>query len=658
MTVGIQPLAPLHKTSALSPSFFITISQSSKKSKNLQERALMATRTNMPEQVRGVPVADGVNKNGAVKNRRALGDIGNHLVAVPLAQGGKPINRPITRSFRAQLLANANGGENKAPVLAAKKPQPLVPNKNLAVKKEAAPAAAVSSPPKNKKVTYSSVLSARSKAACGVVVTNKPKKILDIDESDKDNHLAAVEYVEDMYSFYKEVEKESQPKMYMHIQTEMNEKMRAILVDWLLEVNVKFELNLETLYLTVNIIDRFLSVKAVPKRELQLLGISALLIASKYEEIWPPQVNDLVYVTDNAYNSKQILVMEKTILGNLEWYLTVPTQYVFLVRFIKASVSDPEMENMVHFLAELGMMHYDTLKFCPSMLAASAVYTARCSLNKSPAWTDTLKFHTGYSEAEIMECSKVLALHHSRCGESKLRAVYKKYSKIENGGVALVSPAKSLLSPAADCLRVASCQSVIELLKSSMFSHYNWLLSSYTVTQDEDFLNVEFIIDFIHFFAPCCWLTLRFFIILMLLHLHKCLDIKLYPSCFRFVYIKATIAERGIAFRQHCELAETTKLKEINLDKLMLTRSDKVGEAENEYREIKAESEEATIRFERIVKRMNEEIVRFQEEKTEEMGELVFPNSKLLLLFKNKTCSCLLSVSNSFWCFYFCQLQR
>uniref|UniRef100_A0A1J3G467 Sorting nexin 1 n=1 Tax=Noccaea caerulescens TaxID=107243 RepID=A0A1J3G467_NOCCA len=84
--------------------------------------------------------------------------------------------------------------------------------------------------------------------------------------------------------------------------------------------------------------------------------------------------------------------------------------------------------------------------------------------------------------------------------------------------------------------------------------------------------------------------------------------------------IKATIAERGTAFRQHCELAETTKLKEINLDKLMLTRSDKVGEAEIEYREIKAESEEATRRFERIVKRMNEEIVRFQEEKTEEMG--------------------------------------
>lgn len=84
--------------------------------------------------------------------------------------------------------------------------------------------------------------------------------------------------------------------------------------------------------------------------------------------------------------------------------------------------------------------------------------------------------------------------------------------------------------------------------------------------------------------------------------------------------IKATIAERANAFRQQCELAETMKLKEINLDKLMLTRSDKVGEAEIEYKELKAESEDSTRRFETIVRLMNEEIVRFQEQKTLDMG--------------------------------------
>lgn len=84
--------------------------------------------------------------------------------------------------------------------------------------------------------------------------------------------------------------------------------------------------------------------------------------------------------------------------------------------------------------------------------------------------------------------------------------------------------------------------------------------------------------------------------------------------------IKATIAERANAFRRHCELAETIKLKEINLNKLSLIRSDRMGEAELEYNELKAESEEATRTFEMMVRVMNEEMVRFQEQKTLDMG--------------------------------------
>lgn len=86
------------------------------------------------------------------------------------------------------------------------------------------------------------------------------------------------------------LQNESVPSDYMASQPEINEQMRAILVDWLIEVHYKFELNPETLYLTINIVDRFLSVKKVQRRELQLLGIGALLVASKYEEIWAPLV--------------------------------------------------------------------------------------------------------------------------------------------------------------------------------------------------------------------------------------------------------------------------------------------------------------------------------------------------------------------------------
>ncbi|KAL2952491.1 hypothetical protein AAZX31_19G114300 [Glycine max] len=220
--------------------------------------------------------------------------------------------------------------------------------------------------------------------------------------------------------------------------------MRAILVDWLIDVHTKFELSLETLYLTINIIDRFLAVKTVPRRELQLVGISAMLMASKYEEIWPPEVNDFVCLSDRAYTHEQILAMEKTILNKLEWTLTVPTPFVFLVRFIKAAVPDQELENMAHFMSELGMMNYATLMYCPSMVAASAVFAARCTLNKAPLWNETLKLHTGYSQEQLMDCARLLVGFHSTLGNGKLRVVYRKYSDPQKGAVAVLPPAKLL----------------------------------------------------------------------------------------------------------------------------------------------------------------------------------------------------------------------
>lgn len=129
----------------------------------------------------------------------------------------------------------------------------------------------------------------------------------------------------------------------MNSQPEINDKMRAILVDWLIEVHNRFELMPETLYLTINLVDRFLLSKSVPRRELQLLGIGAMLIACSYEEIWAPEVNDFVSISERAYNNEQILKMEKAILGQLEWYITVPTPYVFLSRYIKVSIPDGEV---------------------------------------------------------------------------------------------------------------------------------------------------------------------------------------------------------------------------------------------------------------------------------------------------------------------------
>ena len=83
-------------------------------------------------------------------------------------------------------------------------------------------------------------------------------------------------------------------------QRDINDKMRAILIDWLNEVSTKFKLSPRTLYVTVNLIDRYLEVKELGRQKLQLVGVAAMLIAAKFEEIYAPEVKDFVYITDRV----------------------------------------------------------------------------------------------------------------------------------------------------------------------------------------------------------------------------------------------------------------------------------------------------------------------------------------------------------------------
>ncbi|PKA53047.1 Cyclin-B1-1 [Apostasia shenzhenica] len=414
----------------------------------------MAARNQAPvhhQQQRGVPLPTAKQKEAAgvdIRNRKALEDIGN-LNNLRIADG-KQITRPITRCFGAQLLANAQAAGNKKhvviPAAEAVKKKAMVrrskpievitisPDTKERAKQEKRCSSASAS--KKKANSLSSVLTARSKIACG---------IRDIDAEDEENELAMAEYVEDLYKFYKQNEDSCCARDYMISQTEINPKMRSILVDWLIEVHHKFELMPETLYLTVFIIDRYLSVESVLRKELQLVGVGAMLIACKYEEIWAPEVNDFICIADRAYTREQILKMEKLILNKLDWSLTYPTSYVFILRFLKAANSDKEMENMAFFFAELALMHYAMMVYRPSMVAAAAVYAARCTLRKTPLWNKTLEYHTGFSESQLNGCVKLMVSTHSSLPESKLTVIYRKYSKEEKGGVALKSPATKFL---------------------------------------------------------------------------------------------------------------------------------------------------------------------------------------------------------------------
>lgn len=162
----------------------------------------------------------------------------------------------------------------------------------------------------------------------------------------------------------------------MEKQPELNGMMRAILIDWLVEVHMKFRLLPETLYLCVNIIDRYLSEKRVVRNKLQLVGVTALLIACKYEEIYPPEVKDCVYITDRAYTRQDVLDMEAEVVKTLSFTLTVPTGHQFLQRFLYVSQSSALARNLASFYMERMLQEHTALQFKPSLLAAAAVCLA------------------------------------------------------------------------------------------------------------------------------------------------------------------------------------------------------------------------------------------------------------------------------------------
>jgi cyclin B len=179
--------------------------------------------------------------------------------------------------------------------------------------------------------------------------------------------------VADLFQHLYQAEARDAVTPYMDSQPDINSKMRAILIDWLVEVHMKFRLVPETLYLCVNLIDRYCIMADIRRSELQLVGVTALLIACKYEEIYPPEVRDCVYITDRAYNRQQVLDMEQDILDRLEFRITVPTAHPFLGRYLDLAGASDVARHTASFYMERTLQEHDLLHHRPSMVALAAV---------------------------------------------------------------------------------------------------------------------------------------------------------------------------------------------------------------------------------------------------------------------------------------------
>lgn len=169
---------------------------------------------------------------------------------------------------------------------------------------------------------------------------------------------------------------------YMDIQTEIQWSMRSVLIDWVIQVHHRFSLLPETLFLSVNYIDRFLSQKVVSVAKLQLVGATALFIAAKYEEINCPSVNEIIFMVDNGFSADEILKAERFMLSMLQFELGWPGPMSFLRRISKADDYDLETRTLAKYFLEVTIMDERFVSCPPSFLAAGAHCLSRMILRK------------------------------------------------------------------------------------------------------------------------------------------------------------------------------------------------------------------------------------------------------------------------------------
>ena len=230
----------------------------------------------------------------------------------------------------------------------------------------------------------------------------------DVDEFDT---TMVSEYAEDIFEYMQELEVRSilvlsssiflcplqedvMPSAdYMAGQTEINWQMRQTLVDWLLQVHLRYHLLPETLWIAINIVDRFLTKRVVSLMKLQLVGVTAMFIAAKYEEILAPSVEEFVFMTERGYTKEEILKGERIMLQTLDFKIShYCSPYSWMRKISKADDYDLQTRTLSKFLTEVTLLDHRFLRVKPSLVAAIGMYTARRMLGGD--WVSNFHFMT------------------------------------------------------------------------------------------------------------------------------------------------------------------------------------------------------------------------------------------------------------------------
>jgi cyclin B len=263
---------------------------------------------------------------------------------------------------------------------------------------------------------------------------------------DKDPQYVSA-LTDDVFNYLRSVETAEMPDAsYMQRQTDISEKMRSILVDWLVDVHAKFRLSPETFFLAIQLVDRYLSSKLVQRAKLQLVGVTAMLIAAKYEEVYPPEVRDFEYISAKAYSREEILRMERSMLAAVKFRVALPTPYAFFDRFVRAAGLDARQKKLAQFVLEASQQEFGTVvKYQPSVITAAAVMLAKKYMpngdgsGADASWSSSLMHYTRYAEDTVLPCARELNAAITTLSGAKLEALKKKFAQPKHLEVAPIA---------------------------------------------------------------------------------------------------------------------------------------------------------------------------------------------------------------------------
>ncbi|KAG1672257.1 G2/mitotic-specific cyclin-B3 [Nymphon striatum] len=272
-----------------------------------------------------------------------------------------------------------------------------------------------------------------------------PPGVKDFDEECHPDPNQEPLYAKEIFRYYLSKEKEYKIDPYMIFHTDLNPLNRSILVDWMVEVQESFELNHETLYLAVKLVDLYLmKTKFTPidKGNLQLLGTASMFLASKFDERTSPLADDFLYICEDAYTRKELFTMEIKVLKVIDYKLGIPLSYRFLRRYARAARLSIEILTLARFILETSLMFYDLVCERDSLVAAAALSLAlRMKFPEEKVWwTKTLEYYSGCMESEFRHLIAKLNSCISNPINDKISVIKTKYSHPAFFNVSQVPP--------------------------------------------------------------------------------------------------------------------------------------------------------------------------------------------------------------------------